>query len=99
MQDLRTPFSSPHRKSIVMEALIDRKDKRRPAEVRSLEDARKPSKGGFWDQAVQGVNEVVDERNAAPPAETDSRKSVEDAQTDQDVGPKFTNLAPNLEAV
>jgi len=27
------------------------------------------------------------------------RKAVEDAQTEEDIGSKFTNLPPNLEAV
>ena len=99
MQHMRSPFSSSHRKRIIVEALINRKDQRSPVDVRFLEDFRESAEGGLRYQAMKGVHEVIDERNAASPAEPNSCKPVEDTQTNDDIRSKFANLPPNLEAV
>ena len=68
-------------------------------EVRFLQNSGESAEGGLWDQAMQSVDEIIDERNAALPTEPDSRKAIQDAQTDEDIGSKVTYLPPNLEVV
>src|SRR2546428_7210867 len=48
---------------------------------------------------MQGVDEVIHERNAPSPAKCDSRKAIHYAEADDDIRSKFTDLPPNLERV
>ena len=96
-QNLRLVGPCTHGYGVIPKGLVDGEDERRPAYVRLLDDARETSERPLGHETMEFVDEVVDKRNACSVGLTDSGEGVKKTKSDDDVGPEFSELAPNLE--
>src|SRR5213592_33285 len=62
-QDFRLLGLRAHVHGVVSKSLVNGEHERRPAHVRLLDDPRRTSEDGLGDQAMELVDEVVDERD------------------------------------
>src|SRR5205823_7037201 len=94
-ENLGSANCSTHPNRVLLQSRINREDLRRPPQIRLFDQLGKLAEGRLWNQPVQLVYQVVHERDAMLPGESDAGRCVEDSEPHEDVRPKFLQLPAN----